>query len=1048
MKILKWVINNFLFIFTIFLLVFIPLYPKLPLLDVVNTWVYVRAEDFIVVVAILIWLTMLILRRVSLRTPLTLPILIFWIIGGLSTLHGVLLIFPTISDVFSNVALLSFFRRIEYIFLFFVAFGSINNKKFLPYIIYVLATVLIAVSLYGFGQKFLGFPAYLTMNEEFAKGIPIQLSQLSRVPSTFAGHYDLAAYLVLVIPLLTSLVFGFKNIPIKVFLLISSSLGFILLFMTVSRVSFFVLLFSIVMLLILQRKKVIISLLLIFTLALLIFFPSLLERFKSTVSEVDVLVNAKTGGAIGQVREVPAAYFKDKIIKKMPISNSDTRIASGSAILSFSLIPQIASLVIEPNSSTGENLPQGTSYVNLPLSPVIKKVNEYFYQKPIEKNGIKSDEISIFYGDYLIKKAKAYDLSFTTRFQGEWPKTFDAFKRNIFLGSGYGSVSLAVDNNYLRILGETGSFGFVAFLSIFIIAVIYVKQLLSKVDSPIVRNFVIGFIAGSFGLALNAFLIDVFEASKVAFTYWLLMGVALGTLSLYKAGGISLYKEFKSVVTSTHAIIIYIFIATIALYSSATNYYFIGDDFTWFRWVSDKNFTILTFLNNFIQSDGFFYRPGTKIYFSMMYSAFWLNQAMYHLVSIFLQFTVTALLFLILKKVLKNNILSVISIGLFIVLSSHHEVIFWISSTGFLFNAFFALLSILSFIFFREKKKKIYFFISLTSIVLSLLFHELGIVAPFLIILYDRVFGERSAFKESRKIYMGLLLPLLPYLILRFFANSHWLSGDYSYNLIKLPYNIVGNIVGYVALNIFGPASLFLYEALRGFGREHILLAVFITILIISISVLIYRFIVKKVSIGEKRIIIFAILFFIISLLPFLGLGNITARYSYLSSIGFVIILTLILKKIYFYLVSIGDKYIGMAGIIIVITFYCMVQLFGLQKIHADWRVAGEMSKGFLISVEEYSKDFWIRDKIKFYFVNMPIRNGEAWVWPVGLKDALWFTFKNPNLEVYTVPDINLAFDYAAGLPNSHVFKFDNTGSVDEVVRAKNGRINLLNPPR
>ena len=41
------------------------------------------------------------------------------------------------------------------------------------------------------------------MNEEFAKGIPIKLSQLSRVPSTFAGHYDLAAYLVLMIPILT-----------------------------------------------------------------------------------------------------------------------------------------------------------------------------------------------------------------------------------------------------------------------------------------------------------------------------------------------------------------------------------------------------------------------------------------------------------------------------------------------------------------------------------------------------------------------------------------------------------------------------------------------------------------------------------------------------------------------------------------------------------------------------------------------------------------------------------------------------------------------------
>src|SRR3989344_8558168 len=148
MKFIRWIWNNFFFSFTIFLLAFIPLYPKLPLLDVVNTWVYVRAEDFVIALAVLMWVAMLILKKVSLKTPLTVPIFVFWIIGGLATLHGVLLIFPTISDVFSNVALLSFFRRIEYIFLFFVAFAGIKDKKFLSYTIYALAMILLLVSFY------------------------------------------------------------------------------------------------------------------------------------------------------------------------------------------------------------------------------------------------------------------------------------------------------------------------------------------------------------------------------------------------------------------------------------------------------------------------------------------------------------------------------------------------------------------------------------------------------------------------------------------------------------------------------------------------------------------------------------------------------------------------------------------------------------------------------------------------------------------------------------------------------------------------------------
>ena len=116
-----------------------------------------------------------------------------------------MLIFPTTANVFPNVSYLAYIRHIEYISLFFVAYSAMRDKAFLKYTIAVLTLTLVAVSLYAIGHKFLGFPAYLTMNEEFAKGIPIRLSSLSRVPSTFAGHYDFAAYLVLVISILASL---------------------------------------------------------------------------------------------------------------------------------------------------------------------------------------------------------------------------------------------------------------------------------------------------------------------------------------------------------------------------------------------------------------------------------------------------------------------------------------------------------------------------------------------------------------------------------------------------------------------------------------------------------------------------------------------------------------------------------------------------------------------------------------------------------------------------------------------------------------------------
>ncbi len=167
---------------TLFLIAFIPLYPKLPLVNVVHTWVYVRVEDFLVLGILLAWGFLVLRRKISLVTPLTIPILSFWLVGVLATLQGVLLIFPTVANIFSNVAFLSLVRRIEYISLFFVAFTSVKDKRFLHVVVGVLTLTILAISLYGIGQRYMGFPAYLTMNEEVAKGVALTLSPRHAFP--------------------------------------------------------------------------------------------------------------------------------------------------------------------------------------------------------------------------------------------------------------------------------------------------------------------------------------------------------------------------------------------------------------------------------------------------------------------------------------------------------------------------------------------------------------------------------------------------------------------------------------------------------------------------------------------------------------------------------------------------------------------------------------------------------------------------------------------------------------------------------------------------
>src|SRR3990167_7293365 len=137
------------------------------------------------------------------------------------------------------------------------------------------------------------------MNEEFAKGIPLQLSSAGRVQATFAGHYDLAAYLVFVIPIIASMIFGVKRLWAKLLLLLSAYGGLILLLLTSSRVSFAMYLVSISFMLILQKKKKLIIPVLLASILTLSMFQGISSRYLSTISQVDLVIDARTGKAVG-----------------------------------------------------------------------------------------------------------------------------------------------------------------------------------------------------------------------------------------------------------------------------------------------------------------------------------------------------------------------------------------------------------------------------------------------------------------------------------------------------------------------------------------------------------------------------------------------------------------------------------------------------------------------------------------------------------------------------------------------------------------------------
>lgn len=124
------------------------------------------------------------------------------------------------------------------------------------------------------------------------------------------------------------------------------------------------------------------------------------------------------------------------------------------------------------------------------------------------------------------------DRSTNIRLNVEWPRAIRALSKNPLLGTGYSSITLATDNDYLRMLGEVGILGFFSFWLIFsrLGKLLLDSYPFHKSYKGIELAFVSGMVGAIPGILTNAVFIDVFEASKFAIIFWLLIGLLVALL--------------------------------------------------------------------------------------------------------------------------------------------------------------------------------------------------------------------------------------------------------------------------------------------------------------------------------------------------------------------------------------------------------------------------------------------------------------------------------------------------------------------------------------
>jgi len=218
-QIISWFDVNGLFILSAFLIVFIPLFPKIPIFDLLPGYIVrARPEDILIFLTTIIWIKDAVKHRFEFRTTYFWIVVLYAIFGIISITLGALLTNSIPTQILHiSKSSLHLFRYLEYFALFFFTYSSIKTQKQLKIIIGLLIFTVLGVVLYGFGQEYFHFPLYSTMNREYSKGVTLYLQEGARPQSTFAGHYDLAAYLVIVLPIIFSFALNTLNINFKKF---------------------------------------------------------------------------------------------------------------------------------------------------------------------------------------------------------------------------------------------------------------------------------------------------------------------------------------------------------------------------------------------------------------------------------------------------------------------------------------------------------------------------------------------------------------------------------------------------------------------------------------------------------------------------------------------------------------------------------------------------------------------------------------------------------------------------------------------------------------
>jgi len=300
------------------------------------------------------------------------------------------------------------------------------------------------------------------------------------------------------------------------------------------------------------------------------------------------------------------------------------------------------------------------------------------------------------------------------------------------------------------------------------------------------------------------------------------------------------------------------------------------------------------------------YRPVLSMTYFLDYAIWKLAPFGYHLTNVILHLLNCLLLYFLVFFVLKNKRTALFAALLFSVHPTKVEAVVNVGYRADVLSAFFALLSFLCFIRYRDHlnfKRNLLFVLSNIFLLLGLFTKESVIVLPVIFVLYDAYFEKdraRSFMAKARSTYLGYGLITVFYLFIYWvvFRNNtlgqgHLMGGTLFSHCVSM-----GRIFLQYMINFINPASVDIlppkyFPPFNSYSVISFPVSILLFVSMIFLSIKMY----KKFKPAS-----FFLLWFIISLAPISNIipipNPMAHRFLYLPSVGLIIVLSIILDRV------------------------------------------------------------------------------------------------------------------------------------------------------